>query len=346
MVVLIVVVIDSLLLCILINLIMQYRMMLKSPGANKAELKQDARKRTEKMSITAMMLAFALALKYFSIELPLMGSNGLRFGFAGIFTAFPAILFGPLYGGITSALTDLLGFFMKPTGDYNFLFTLMGFVGGFLKGLLWLLFKKSGRGLAKAARWIFLGIMCFFLVFGLSVTVSLNRDGITHGIIAHTEDIPEKDNMTTRIEAGEVGAPTKFVGMLTSSKGAKTYQKSFATNANLAGIGIAAVGAAGLIFMGVKTLLRLRAKKKDPEALKKDNDVFIKILFSILISGIVVTTINSKILIELYGIKAPFVVYWLPRLAEEIIVCSLQAYVIAVIYKACEKLFRRKGYID
>lgn len=360
MFVLIVVVIDALLLCILINLIMQYRMMLKNPGTEGKALKQDMRKRTLKMSITAMMLAFALALKYFSIELPLMGSNGLRFGFAGIFTAFPAILFGPLYGGITSALTDLLGFFMKPTGDYNFLFTLMGFVGGFLKGLLWLLFKKAGKGLSKTAKIIFTGIMCFFLIFGLSVTISLNRDGIINGAIAHETEIPEKDDMTAKIDSGEVSAPTRFVGLLTSSKGAKSYKKYFATNANLSGIGIAAVGFAGLAFIAAKTVFDLVKKKKTKaygeEALsqsgdnikspKKGSDIFVKVLFSVLISGVIVTTVNSKILIELYGIKAPFIVYWLPRLAEEIIVCSLQAYVIAVIYKACEKLFKRKGFID
>ena len=122
---------------------MQLRLAWKYPDRYRTEWRGDVKKRTEKMIITAMMLAFALALKYFSITLPLMGSNGLRMGFAGIFTAFPAILFGPLYGGITSALTDLLGFFMKPSGDYNVLFTLMGFVGGFLKGLLWLLLKKA-----------------------------------------------------------------------------------------------------------------------------------------------------------------------------------------------------------
>lgn len=344
MLVLIVFVIDSILLCIFINLLMQLRLILKNPAALKAERRSDVKKRTEKMIITAMMLAFALALKYFSITLPLMGSNGLRFGFAGIFTAFPAILFGPLYGGITSALTDLLGFFMKPSGDYNFLFTLMGFAGGFLKGLIWLLLKKAGKNTARVGKSVFAAFMAVFIAFGLSVTISLNRDGIMHGIIAHTEDVPEKASMTEMIDGGTVGAPTKFVGMLTSQKSEKTYQKNFATYANLSGTGIAAVGILGLGILLTDTVIRKVSKKKNKPA-KADSDVFTKILICMLVSGIFVTTINSKILIELYGIKAPFLIYWLPRLAEEIIVCTVQAYITAIIYKAMEKLFRQRGYI-
>ena len=364
---LIVFVIDALLLCVLINLIMQLRLVIKNPAAAGSERKSDVKKRTEKMVITALMLAFALALKYFSVTLPLMGSNGLRFGFAGIFTAFPAILFGPLYGGITSALTDLLGFFMKPSGDYNFLFTLMGFVGGFLKGLIWLLLKKAGKNTAKVGKSIFAAIMCVFLAFGLSVTISLNKDGLMHGLIAHEAGIPEKEIMVEQLKTDDVGLPTKFVGMLTSSKGAKTYRSAFATNANLSGLGIAAVGILGLSVLAVDFIIAASKKKKyeaeksvivsgnGENALssstsaspgrKTDRDIFLKLLISMLISGIVVTTINSKILIELYGIKAPFLVYWLPRLAEEIIVCTLHAYIAAIIYKAMEKLFKARGFI-
>ena len=362
---LIVFVVDALLLCVLINLIMQLRLIMKNPSAAGSERKSDVKKRTEKMVITALMLAFALALKYFSVTLPLMGSNGLRFGFAGIFTAFPAILFGPLYGGITSALTDLLGFFMKPSGDYNFLFTLMGFVGGFLKGLIWLLLKKAGKNTAKAGKSIFAAIMCVFLAFGLSVTISLNKDGLMHGLIARDALIPEKEVMVEQLKTDDVGLPTKFVGMLTSSKGAKSYRSAFATNANLSGPGIAAVGLLGLSVLAVDFIIAASRKKKyeaknsvvatgseDPVASssasqgrRADRDIFLKLLISMLISGIIVTTINSKILIELYGIKAPFLVYWLPRLAEEIIVCTLHAYITAIIYKAMEKLFRSRGFI-
>ncbi|MBP5631294.1 MAG: hypothetical protein J6Y21_00835 [Clostridia bacterium] len=295
-----------------------------------------------------------------------MGSNGLRFGFAGIFTAFPAILFGPLYGGITSALTDLLGFFMKPSGDYNFLFTLMGFVGGFLKGLIWLLLKKAGKNTAKVGKSIFAAIMCVFLAFGLSVTISLNKDGLMRGLIAREALIPEKEVMVEQLKTDDVGLPTKFVGMLTSSKGAKSYRSAFATNANLSGLGIAAVGLLGLSVLAVDFIIAASRKKKyevknsvvaaggenpivsSPSASqgrKADRDIFLKLLISMLISGIIVTTINSKILIELYGIKAPFLVYWLPRLAEEIIVCTLHAYITAIIYKAMEKLFRARGFI-
>ncbi|MBP5631295.1 MAG: hypothetical protein J6Y21_00840 [Clostridia bacterium] len=60
---LIVFVVDALLLCVLINLIMQLRLIMKNPSAAGSERKSDVKNRTEKMVITALMLAFALALK-------------------------------------------------------------------------------------------------------------------------------------------------------------------------------------------------------------------------------------------------------------------------------------------
>ncbi len=340
---LIVFVADAVLLCILINLVMQLRYQAGNPDADIAGQRRDTRKRTEKMALTAMMLAFALALKYFSVSLPLMGSNGLRIGFGGIFTAFPAILFGPVYGGVTSALSDLLGFFMKPSGDYNFLFTLMAFVGGFLKGVLWLLLKKAGKRAAVAGKSILAAFLCVFAAFGLSVIISLNADNIMKGPVAVAADVPAKAEMTEMLDGGDAGLPTRFVGMLTSTKSEKSYQKNFATYANLSGLGLVITGFAGLLGIAVETSVAAYRRKKGKNPIVPD--VFPKILICVLIPGVIVTTVNSPIIMSLYGIKAPFLIYWLPRLAEEIIVCAIQAYIISVIYIAAEKLFRSKGYV-
>ena len=318
---LIVFVADAVLLCILINLVMQLRYQAGNPDADIAGQRRDTRKRTEKMALTAMMLAFALALKYFSVSLPLMGSNGLRIGFGGIFTAFPAILFGPVYGGVTSALSDLLGFFMKPS----------------------LLLKKAGKRAAVAGKSILAAFLCVFAAFGLSVIISLNADNIMKGPVAVAADVPAKAEMTEMLDGGDAGLPTRFVGMLTSTKSEKSYQKNFATYANLSGLGLVITGFAGLLGIAVETSVAAYRRKKGKNPIVPD--VFPKILICVLIPGVIVTTVNSPIIMSLYGIKAPFLIYWLPRLAEEIIVCAIQAYIISVIYIAAEKLFRSKGYV-
>ncbi|MCL2518674.1 MAG: ECF transporter S component, partial [Oscillospiraceae bacterium] len=96
-----------------------------------------------RICLTAVFLAFAVVSKFFfSIPIPLFGVNGLRVGFAGVFTIFPAILFGPLYGGAASGLSDIIGYLMKPEGAYIPWLTVTAFCGGCLKGLIWILIMK------------------------------------------------------------------------------------------------------------------------------------------------------------------------------------------------------------
>lgn len=59
-----------------------------------------------------MFLALAvITATFISIDIPLFGVKGVELNPAGIFTTFPAILFGPLYGGLVAGLTDLIAFF-------------------------------------------------------------------------------------------------------------------------------------------------------------------------------------------------------------------------------------------
>ena len=69
------------------------------------------------------------------------------------------------------------------------------------------------------------------------------------------------------------------------------------------------------------------------------------LLICLTVSGVIVTTVNTEVLIKLYGIKTPFLIYWLPRLAEEFVVCAIQAYFVGLLYKSLEKLFRQRGYV-
>ena len=82
-----------------------------------------------KIAVTAICIGFVAISKFFSVTLPLFGASGMNVGFGGIFTAFPAFLFGPLYGGVATAISDLLGVIIKPSGPYNPIFTITAFCG-------------------------------------------------------------------------------------------------------------------------------------------------------------------------------------------------------------------------
>lgn len=109
-----------------------------------------------KMTLCAVFIGLAVVAKLFlSIKIPLLGADGLRISLAGVFTAFPAFICGPIYGGIASAASDFIGYIIKPDGAYIPWLTLTAFAGGVLKGIIWRLFvrrpRKSVRILALAA---------------------------------------------------------------------------------------------------------------------------------------------------------------------------------------------------
>ncbi len=152
---------------------------------------------TFRLSLSAAFLALALICKlFFSIPISFLGAGGIRIGFAGIFTAFPAILFGPLYGGVVSALSDLLGALIKPEGAYIPWLTVTAFMGGFLKGLLfrWILHPKAFRTFSR-------GLAIFFLCIGLLggvLHISLAHDGIISTFPTTKEEVPHRHEIDSR----------------------------------------------------------------------------------------------------------------------------------------------------
>lgn len=149
----------------------------------------DYRNATIKLTLCAMFIGLAALTKLFSITIPIFGSAGMRVGFGGVFTTFPAILFGPLYGGITSAASDIIGWFIDPQGGYNPLFTLTAFIGGVIKGLIWITLKKANPGKLRRA---FTVCFALILVIGTAFYISFAVDGISRSIIAETEEMPSK----------------------------------------------------------------------------------------------------------------------------------------------------------
>ena len=154
-----------------------------------------SRKLLESTVMTAIFTAMAVVLKSITkVTIPIMGSGGMVINFAGIFSFFPAILYGPVYGGVSSALCDILGYIMKPDGPYNPVFTIVAFIGGAVKGLVWMVFTKKliNKNVIKT---VLLCLFVVFLAFGTVFTVSLNNDGIISGVISNKTDLIFKHEM-------------------------------------------------------------------------------------------------------------------------------------------------------
>lgn len=156
-----------------------------------------------RICITAVFIALACVTSLIAgFRLPLFGGDGMHVNLSGIFSSFPAILFGPLYGGATSVFMDLFGCIVKPSGAYNPLFTLTAFCTGFLRGFLWwlVLRLKKNRSLRVTA----LCVLVLVGVLGCVNHIYLNRDGVMSGYLATTQSVATKGQTERLREEGKL----------------------------------------------------------------------------------------------------------------------------------------------
>ena len=78
------------------------------------------------------------------LSIPAMpfGSYTLKIGFGVLPVLLAGVLFGPVYGGIVGALTDLLQALLFPKGAYMPWFTLVGIFFGLIPGLFFMRKQK------------------------------------------------------------------------------------------------------------------------------------------------------------------------------------------------------------
>ncbi len=140
-----------------------------------------------RMTFTAVFAALAVVVKSFTNLALNIPGIGIKIGFSGIFTFFPAIFCGPVWGGVASALSDALGYAIAPDGAYIPWLTLTAFCGGVIKGLLW-------RALnIKAEKRVRIALVAAFAavgIFGAAVNISLVSDGVMSGVIASQQELP------------------------------------------------------------------------------------------------------------------------------------------------------------
>lgn len=93
-------------------------------------------KNLKSMVMAAMLLAIAVVLGFFTLQL----TEFIKIGFAYIANEFAGMMFGPVVGSLIGALADILKYMVNPTGPFFPGFTISGFFGGLIYGIV--LYKK------------------------------------------------------------------------------------------------------------------------------------------------------------------------------------------------------------
>lgn len=103
-------------------------------------------------------------------------------------------------------------------------------------------------------------------------------------------------------------------------------------------LGLVAVAVIGLILLAID----FAVQKKFPEATV--NKYYLKVLLVFLVAGIPVTTINSYILPFYYtSLKnIGFVLFWIPRLLEELLMAVLLSYITAFLLSVYDRFIRKE----
>ena len=121
-------------------------------------------------SLTLIALLFALMLVAKALRLP-SGFGELGIGFTYIFFSIIGMLFGPVVGVVIGFFSDILGFFLFPTGyPFFFPYTLSAMLTGFIYGIF---FYKTKVTFAK----------CFYARFLVGMFINVFLGSIWWAII-------------------------------------------------------------------------------------------------------------------------------------------------------------------
>ncbi len=251
---------------------------------------ENQRQKTKMLVQTALFIAIGLVLRNFSYMVYVGGGAGMRLGVSGFFTKLPAFLFGPIYGGLCSAIVDFLGYVIRPDGAYIFPLTITAGIGGILTGFL---YKKIKDTTLKRVKLIYFAFVVLSGILG------------TFNIIASKL------------------MPQSMWGKFLNSFGTKTGFFTY---------GFFVLVALGLVFYIINTAL-----------LKKFNAPFInnylKIFMVLLPVDIFITTVNTFILMAFIPAlaKLGFWVFYLPRLAQELVSVFISSYAISYLLELTKK---------
>lgn len=270
-----------------------------------------------RITTSAVFLSVSLVLKTaFSFHIPLFGQNGMSIGISGIFSMLPSILFGPVYGAVTSGLADAMGYLLKPAGPYIPVMTLIVAAGGFIRGALWLALRNRDSSKMRIA---VAAASALMLASGICNIVFLSADGV---------DSTFYDSM--RIEDANTDNMHLISRLLiTRTINAKDPGGNLATYIISMTSGLIGSAVFGMLLLGADLFISRKFLK---DAQKGQS---MQLLIAMVVSGLIVTTLNTVLLREtIYtSWKAlPFTVVWIPRVIEEILGNTVKAYFVVMLF--------------
>lgn len=297
------------------------------------------------MVISAMFLAIALVIRtLFRMYIPIFGESGMRLSIHGIFSAMPAILFGPVYGSIVSGLTDFIGFHLSPTGAWLPQITATAFLGGFVRGTLWMVLRAKSTSLMRSSVVL---ISMILLSIGIYNVFVLSSDGVNAGFydsytlalseneqgqLVRTVDMDRID--TTNMSAISRMAIVRSINMRDPAEGLSEFLM-FVTTAMIGS------GLFGLLLLGVDWAAGrfvLKDQTKVPT---------MSLLLAMMGAAVLVSTLNTAILRMVLPAwqLLPFSVLWLPRVIQTVATTTLMTYFIAMLLGVCEKQAHLRQWI-
>lgn len=116
--------------------------------------------RTRTVTTAGLLLAIQMVLSSYGV---IEVSDSLKISLSHLAVAPTAILFGPVVAGLQGALSDVLGFLLRPSGPYFPGFTLSAALLGVIYGLL--LYKTRQTVWQIVAARV---IVCLFINIGLN----------------------------------------------------------------------------------------------------------------------------------------------------------------------------------
>ena len=116
--------------------------------------------RTRTITTAGLLLAIQMVLSSYGV---IEVTDSLKISLAHLAVTPTAILFGPVVAGVQGALSDLLGFLLKPSGPYFPGFTLSAALLGVIYGLLLYKTKQSTWQIVAARL-----IVCVVVNIGLN----------------------------------------------------------------------------------------------------------------------------------------------------------------------------------
>ncbi len=253
---------------------------------------------TKSLVLCALFIAMAVVLSLFDIPVPFAGATGMRISISGFVSKLPAILYGPMIGGICSGLMDIISHVVKPEGPFMWQLTLTAVSGGvmvgFLSKLLGRVFKDD-----KSMEKIFLISGCIIGIVGAINLMCLSFS-------------PE-------------GAYSQFVLKLgTTSKGVARYD--FVT------YGLLIVFAVALIAY----ITNYVYKKKTTQHHSHFIMVFTALFISNIIVTTLNTFVLRQLIPSLGGMA--FWVYYIPRLVEEVVMTVIQSVGVTYLLNIMKKI--------